>query len=248
MSITLIEYERDILTIKGEYILDCSAEPHNATESAPPANVRGHGVSPSSEPLPLFSRLTFPLPSLLIINSPLVLQFKMIKGSNLFQVQSSDQLKELLSKDLQRVSLLYFWAPWAEPCKQMTEVVTELSKKYPKLLALQIEAEEQSEISESFDIESVPTFIILRVRRTFTFLSREPGHSDPPFCHQHRVTLYWAASPVQMPLPSPMLLGRTWALQSLPPRFPVQTNPPRRLQLLRKWRLQRSSKGVFADS
>lgn len=82
--------------------------------------------------------------------------------SNLYHVQSSDRFKELLSRDLQRVSLLYFWAPWAEPCKQMTEVVTELSKKYPKLLSLQIEAEEQNEISESFDIESVPTFIILR--------------------------------------------------------------------------------------
>jgi thioredoxin-like negative regulator of GroEL len=117
----------------------------------------------------------------------------MITDSNLSQVQSSDRFKELLSKDLQRVSLLYFWAPWAEPCKQMTEVVTELSKKYPKLLSLQIEAEEQNEISESFDIESVPTFIILRVRRMFEFLSPELVHSDPSFCHQRRVTLYWAA-------------------------------------------------------
>jgi len=86
----------------------------------------------------------------------------MSKESNLHQIQSSDQFKELLSKDLQRVSLLYFWAPWAEPCKQMTEVVTELSKKYPKILCLQIEAEERSEITESFDIENVPAFIILR--------------------------------------------------------------------------------------
>src|SRR6202008_4559870 len=70
----------------------------------------------------------------LITNSPLVLKFEMVEGSNLYQVQSSNQFKEVLSKDLQRVSLLYFWAPWAEPCKQMTEVVAELSRKYPKLL------------------------------------------------------------------------------------------------------------------
>ncbi|KAH9991719.1 glutaredoxin [Russula vinacea] len=82
--------------------------------------------------------------------------------SNLHQVKSSNQFKELLSEDLQRVSLLYFWAPWAEPCKQMTAVVAELSRKYPRLLSLHIEAEEQSDISESFDIESVPSFIILR--------------------------------------------------------------------------------------
>ena len=117
----------------------------------------------------------------------------MVTDSNPYQIQSSDRFKELLSKDLQRVSLLYFWAPWAEPCKQMTEVVTELSKKYPNLLSLQIEAEEQNEISESFDIESVPTFIILRVRRMFEFLSPELDHSDPSFYRQRRVTLYWGA-------------------------------------------------------
>lgn len=105
----------------------------------------------------------------------------MATDSNLYEVQTSDQFKRLLSEDLQRVSLLYFWAPWAEPCKQMSEVVTELSKKYPKLLSLKIEAEKQEEISESFAIESVPTFIILRVRRTFIFFSPELDHSNPPF-------------------------------------------------------------------
>ncbi|KAH9063615.1 glutaredoxin [Lactarius vividus] len=81
---------------------------------------------------------------------------------NSYQVESSEQFQSLLSADLDRVSLLYFWAPWAEPCKQMTEVVDELARKYPKLLSLHIEAETHSEISESFDIESVPTFILLR--------------------------------------------------------------------------------------
>ncbi|KAI9451368.1 glutaredoxin [Lactarius psammicola] len=84
------------------------------------------------------------------------------ENKNHYQVESSDQFKDLLSADLQRVSLLYFWAPWAEPCKEMTKVVEELARKYPTLLSLQIEAETLSEISESFDIESVPSFIVLR--------------------------------------------------------------------------------------
>src|SRR5712691_49660 len=92
--------------------------------------------------------------------------------ANLHHVQSSEHFKELLSKDLQRVSLLYFWAPWAEPCKQMTEVIAELSRKYKQLLSLQIEAEEQIEISESFDIESVPSFIVLQVRYPFSGIVR----------------------------------------------------------------------------
>ncbi len=104
--------------------------------------------------------------------------------ANLHYVKSPDHFKELLSEDLQRVSLLYFWAPWAEPCKQMTEVVAELSRKYQQLLSLQIEAEEQSEIAESFEIESVPTFIVLRVRYTSTSSLRiSPPGSNYPGSH-----------------------------------------------------------------
>jgi Thioredoxin len=159
--------------------------------------------------------------------------------SNLHQVKSSNQFKELLSDDLQRVSLLYFWAPWAEPCKQMTEVVVELSRKYPRLLSLHIEAEEQSDISESFDIESVPSFIILRVRCTIFFLGNRATQI-------HRVTLYSPASRAQMPAPSPMPSRDMWAQRSLSCLFPVQRSPPRRLP--QPWRRQRSSKRASADS
>ena len=108
---------------------------------------------------------------------------------NLYQVTSSEHLQELLSKDLNRVSLLYFWAPWAEPCIQMTKVITELTRKYPEVLSLQIEAEEQSEIAESFDIGSVPLVLLLRVRRLLppsdfrlrlkNFLTQGPHTSHP---------------------------------------------------------------------
>jgi len=77
-------------------------------------------------------------------------------------VKSPDHFKSLLSTDLNRVSLINFWAPWAVPCKQMNTVVEELSKKYPQVLVLQVEAEEQADIAESFEIDAVPTFLILQ--------------------------------------------------------------------------------------
>ena len=60
------------------------------------------------------------------------------KPSNLVDVESPDHFQELLSKDLQRISLISFWAPWAEPCKQMNQVVLELAKKYNEVLVLQV--------------------------------------------------------------------------------------------------------------
>lgn len=81
---------------------------------------------------------------------------------NLVDIPSTPQFQELLSKDLKRISLIYFWTSWAEPCVQMNQVVEELAKAYPRLLALRVEAEEQADISDSFDINSVPTCLVIQ--------------------------------------------------------------------------------------
>jgi len=60
------------------------------------------------------------------------------EANNLIVVTSSEHFKSLLSKDLERVSLINFWTPWAEPCKQMNEVVFELARKHPEALVLQV--------------------------------------------------------------------------------------------------------------
>jgi len=54
----------------------------------------------------------------------------------------------------------------------MNEVVLETARRYPSLLVLMIEAEEQPDISESFEIEAVPSLILLRGH---TLLSRISG-------------------------------------------------------------------------
>ncbi|KAI0077817.1 glutaredoxin [Panus rudis PR-1116 ss-1] len=86
----------------------------------------------------------------------------MANPPNLHEIASTEQFQSLLSQDLNRISLLNFWAPWAQPCEQMNQVVRELAKKYPELLVLQIEAESQQDISDSFNVEAVPTFVVLQ--------------------------------------------------------------------------------------
>ncbi|KIP11018.1 hypothetical protein PHLGIDRAFT_100311 [Phlebiopsis gigantea 11061_1 CR5-6] len=83
-------------------------------------------------------------------------------ASNTVEVTSPEHFQQQLAVDLQRISLINFWAPWAEPCKQMNEVVLELAKRHPQLLVLNVDAESQADISESFEIEAVPSFIILQ--------------------------------------------------------------------------------------
>jgi thiol-disulfide isomerase/thioredoxin len=58
-------------------------------------------------------------------------------SSNLVTIKSAEHFKEQLSEDLQRVSVINFWAPLAEPCIQMNAVVEALAKKHESILFLQ---------------------------------------------------------------------------------------------------------------
>lgn len=62
----------------------------------------------------------------------------MATSPNFHVIESPTQFQDIMSADLNRVSLINFWAPWAEPCKQMNEVVRELAKKYPQTQFLEV--------------------------------------------------------------------------------------------------------------
>jgi len=62
--------------------------------------------------------------------------------------------------------VVYFHAPWAEPCKQMSTVISTLATTYKqttpvKIAFLSVDAEEASDISEQYDVTQVP-FIALQ--------------------------------------------------------------------------------------
>ncbi len=61
--------------------------------------------------------------------------------SNYVDVTSPDHFRDLLSADLNRVSCLNFWAPWAEPCEAFTRVVKEEAAKFPQVLFLGVSHE-----------------------------------------------------------------------------------------------------------
>ncbi len=68
-------------------------------------------------------------------------------SSDSVTIDSPERFQQVLSADLERVSVTNFWAPWAEPCKAMNEEFDKLAKKYPKVLFLNVCAAPRARLS-----------------------------------------------------------------------------------------------------
>ncbi|KAJ7423230.1 glutaredoxin 3 [Willisornis vidua] len=58
--------------------------------------------------------------------------------------------------------VVHFWAPWAPQCAQMNEVMAALAKEHTQVTFVQLEAEAVPEVSEKYEISSVPTFLFFK--------------------------------------------------------------------------------------
>lgn len=55
-----------------------------------------------------------------------------------------------------------FWAPWCGPCRSFAPVYERVSEKYPQAVFAKINTEVEQELSNHFNIRSIPTLMIFR--------------------------------------------------------------------------------------
>lgn len=80
-------------------------------------------------------------------------------------IQNQDQFTQLTTAEAgDKLVALYFQTSWAEPCKAMNEVVKALSDEpsNKEVMFLSVDADEQSEIAELFEVSAVPYFVLIR--------------------------------------------------------------------------------------
>ncbi|GAB3440142.1 thioredoxin [Streptomonospora sediminis] len=68
--------------------------------------------------------------------------------------------------------LIDFWASWCGPCKQFAPVYEEASEKHNDLVFAKVDTEDQQELAASFDIQSIPTLMVVRDK---TVIYAQPG-------------------------------------------------------------------------
>uniref|UniRef100_W5KGV5 Glutaredoxin 3 n=1 Tax=Astyanax mexicanus TaxID=7994 RepID=W5KGV5_ASTMX len=83
--------------------------------------------------------------------------------ANLTDAATPKQFEELLKNAGRSLTVVHFHAPWAPQCSQMNDVMKELAKEHKQtMLSWWLEAEAVPEVSEKYEISSVPTFLFFK--------------------------------------------------------------------------------------
>lgn len=94
---------------------------------------------------------------------------------SVIEVTSEAHFSELTKADPKRLVALYFHTPWAAPCQTMNSVIKTLAQAHPQVTFLLINADDQAEIAELFEVLAVPYIILIR---NLTILKELSG-ADP---------------------------------------------------------------------
>ena len=60
--------------------------------------------------------------------------------------------------------LIDFWASWCGPCRQFAPVYEKAAEENPDLVFGKVDTEAQPELAQAFNIQSIPTLMIVRDR------------------------------------------------------------------------------------
>lgn len=81
---------------------------------------------------------------------------------SVIEIKSEEQFTKLTKEDPKRLIALYFHTSWAAPCETMNSVVATLAQANPQVTFLSLDADEQQDISELFEVSAVPYIILIR--------------------------------------------------------------------------------------
>ncbi|MHC4217603.1 MAG: thioredoxin family protein [Planctomycetota bacterium] len=65
-----------------------------------------------------------------------------------------------------------FWAPWCAPCREFLPVLEKASERHPGIVFCRVNTQEYGELAEAFDVESIPTLVVIRDR---IMIASQPG-------------------------------------------------------------------------
>ena len=115
----------------------------------------------------------------------------MASGSQLQNIESEAAFDQAVANlPATTLAVIYFHAPWAEPCKQVTTILTTLATTYqptspPQIEFLSLDAEELSEISERYEVSQVPIVVLQKDGKVLDQVTGTDAHKIRTAVERH---------------------------------------------------------------
>lgn len=77
-----------------------------------------------------------------------------------FVVLNSGNIDEVLADS--KIALIYFRADWCGPCEVFNDIYVSISGNHEDVVFATIDIEDEPDLTDDFDIDSVPTLVIIR--------------------------------------------------------------------------------------
>ena len=69
--------------------------------------------------------------------------------------------QEVLHSD--KPVLIDFWAPWCDPCRMLSPVISEIAEEYgDKIKVCKVNVDEEGDLAASFNVMSIPTLVVVK--------------------------------------------------------------------------------------
>lgn len=81
-------------------------------------------------------------------------------------VNGLEELNNFIQENTNKIILLYFGATWCGPCKKLKEDFANplFMENFPNMVIAHIDVDENSEISEQYRVQNLPTLIFIGLK------------------------------------------------------------------------------------
>lgn len=80
----------------------------------------------------------------------------------IYNLYTIEDLKNLCKDASTQLIIIDMYATWCGPCKMIAPKIEQLSNKYLNAIFVKVNVDEAEEISNHFNISSMPTFIFIK--------------------------------------------------------------------------------------
>jgi len=75
-------------------------------------------------------------------------------------VNSLSEFREIIERD--EYAIFDFWATWCGPCRFISPIFEELSKKFTNIKYYKVDVDDQPDIAQEVGVRAMPTFAVFK--------------------------------------------------------------------------------------